>query len=133
MNKSWSKFSTEEMLNQECKIVLMFQFILKEGTFCCRSQVTLKGKNSTYKEESQHAGGQEPTTRDKAWGSCQGKGPHKPLSKCFLCNSCCPAYLLPNARPVCFLIPLCRMTGKPEVFHRFLERGASFQTTVRLA
>lgn len=133
MNKSWRKFSPEEMLNQECKIVLMFQFSLKEGTFCCRSQVMLKGKNSTYEERSQHAGGQEPTTRDKAWGPCQGKGPHKPLSKCFLCNLCCPAYPFYLTVLLVFLLPLCRMTGKPEVFHRFLERGASFQTTICLA
>lgn len=88
------------MFNQECKIVLMFQFILKKGTFSCRSQVMLREKNSTYEEESQHAGDQETTTRDKAWGPCQGKGPHKALSKCFLCNSCCPAYLLPKAHPL---------------------------------
>lgn len=73
------------------KTVLVFLFILKEGTFCCRSQVMLEGTTSTHKEESQ-----EPAGGEKPWGQCQGKGPHQPLSKCFLCGFCCPTYLLPT-------------------------------------
>jgi len=45
------------------------------------------------------------------------------------------AFLLCFSRPFLFifLIPLCRTTRKPDVFHRFLEKGTRFQTAICLA
>lgn len=55
------------------------------------------------------------------------------LANAFSATLAAPLTFFPRPTLFVFLIPLCRMTRKTEVFPRFLETGTSFQATVCFA